>query len=171
MLFNSYEFVFLFFPLVLVGYDIVNKFAVSFQNGIYCSTIRNGFLLAVSMLFYGWLHPEYLPVLVGSMAVNYALFWQMEHKERKKPYLVAGLAFNLVSLACFKYIGTGNFVPLGISFFTFTQIAFLMECYRGNLKGVTALSYGTYVSFFPKIIQGPIALPEEIGRASCRGRV
>ena len=52
MLFNSYEFVFLFFPLVLVGYDIVNKFAVSFQNGIYCSTIRNGFLLAVSMLFY-----------------------------------------------------------------------------------------------------------------------
>lgn len=162
MLFNSYEFVFLFFPLVLVGYDIVNKFAVSFQNGIYCSTIRNGFLLAVSMLFYGWLHPEYLPVLVGSMAVNYALFWQMEHKERKKPYLVAGLAFNLVSLACFKYIGTGNFVPLGISFFTFTQIAFLMECYRGNLKGVTALSYGTYVSFFPKIIQGPIALPEEM---------
>ncbi len=162
MLFNSYEFVFLFFPLMLVGYDIVNKFAVSFQNGIYCGTIRNGFLLAVSMLFYGWLHPEYLPVLVGSMAVNYALFWQMEHKERKKTYLVAGLALNLVSLACFKYIGTGSFVPLGISFFTFTQIAFLMECYRGNLKGVTALSYGTYVSFFPKIIQGPIALPEEM---------
>ncbi len=162
MLFNSYEFVFLFFPLTLVGYYIVNKIAVSFQNGIYCDAIRNGFLLAVSMLFYGWLHPEYLPVLVAGMAVNYMLFRQMEQRERKRHYLVAGLLFHLGCLACFKYIGTGSFVPLGISFFTFTQVAFLMESYRGNLKEVSALSYGAYVSFFPKIMQGPIALPEEI---------
>lgn len=162
MLFNSYEFVFLFFPLTLAGYYIVNKIAVSFQSGIYCAAIKNGFLLAVSLLFYGWLHPEYLPVLVGSMAVNYALFWQMEKRDKKKKYLYIGLVFDLGCLAFFKYLGMGSFVPLGISFYTFTQIAFLMECYRGNLKGVTALSYGTYVSFFPKMIQGPIALPGEM---------
>lgn len=162
MLFNSYEFVFLFFPLTLAGYYLVNKFAASFQNGIYCSAVKNGFLLAVSMIFYGWAHPEYLPVLVGSMAVNYALFWQMEKRDRKKPFLVAGLVFHLGCLVCFKYIGTGGFVPLGVSFYTFTQIAFLAECCRGNLKDVTVLSYGAYVSFFPKMIQGPIALPDEM---------
>lgn len=162
MLFNSYEFVFLFFPLMLGGYYIINKIAASFRNGIYDSAIKNGFLMTASMIFYGWVHPEYLPVLVGSIAVNYALFWQMEKRDKKKAYLYIGLVFDLGCLAFFKYLGTGGFVPLGISFYTFSQVAFLMECYRGNLKGVTALSYGTYVSFFPKMIQGPIALPGEM---------
>ena len=162
MLFNSYEFVFLFFPFTLVGFYIVKKIAAAYRGGIYKDSIRNGFWLAVSLIFYGWMRPEYLPALVGSMAVNYCLFWQMERKPGKKKYLVTGLLVNLLCLAGFKYIGSGSFVPLGVSFFTFTQIAFLMEGYRGNLKDVNALSYGTYVSFFPKMIQGPIALPNEM---------
>ena len=161
MLFNSYEFVFLFFPLVLAGSCIVNRLAAAFQDGGYSEEIRKGFLLAVSLVFYGWIHPEYLPVLAGSMAVNYYLFLQMKHKSSKKKYLVAGLIVNLGCLAGFKYTGS-SFVPLGVSFFTFTQIAFLMEGYRGSLKKVSALSYGAYVSFFPKMIQGPIALPDEM---------
>jgi D-alanyl-lipoteichoic acid acyltransferase DltB (MBOAT superfamily) len=60
----------------------------------------------------------------------------------------------------FKYTGS-SFVPLGISFFTFSQIAVLMEAYRGNLKEMKAADYGVYITFFPKLIQGPIALPEE----------
>lgn len=162
MLFNSYEFVFLFFPLTLAGFYIVNKSAAAFRGGVYKESIRNGFLLAVSLIFYGWVRPEYLPVLAGSMAVNYCLSWQMERKPGAKKYLVTGLLVNLGCLAGFKYIGSGSFVPLGVSFFTFTQIAFLMESYRGNLKNVNVLSYGTYVSFFPKMIQGPIALPDEM---------
>lgn len=162
MLFNSYEFVFLFFPLSLAGYYIVNRFAPVFRSGAYENGIRNGFLFAVSLIFYGWMHPEYLPVLVGSMAVNYCIFLQMGRSPGKKKYLAAGILINLGCLAGFKYIGSGSFVPLGVSFFTFTQIAFLMEGYRGNLKKVNALSYGIYVSFFPKMIQGPVALPDEI---------
>lgn len=162
MLFNSYGFVFAFFPLTLVGYYICIKAGTAFRGGAYGVSIANGFLLTASLIFYGWVHPEYLPVLIGSMAVNYGLYRQIEHSRRKKQVLIAGVFFHLALLACFKYIGTGDFVPLGVSFFTFTQIAFLMECYRGNLKQVSILSYGLYVSFFPKMIQGPIALPGEM---------
>lgn len=162
MLFNSYGFVFAFFPLTLVGYYICRKAATAFKGGVYRTGIENGFLLAASLIFYGWLHPEYLPVLAGSMAAGYGLCRQMERTGHKKPVLVAGLIFHLAVLICFKYLGNGNFVPLGVSFFTFTQIAFLMECYRGSLKLTSALSYGLYVSFFPKMIQGPIALPGEM---------
>lgn len=162
MLFNSYGFVFAFFPLTLVGYYICIKAGGVFRGGAYRVSIANGFLLAASLIFYGWQHPEYLPVLAGSMAVNYGLFRQMEQSRGKKPVLIAGVIFNLAILICFKYIGDGEFMPLGVSFFTFTQIAFLMECYRGNLKQSGILSYGLYVSFFPKIMQGPIALPGEM---------
>lgn len=162
MLFNSYGFIFAFFPLILAGYYICQKAGTSFRGGAYRVNYENAYLFIASLIFYGWLHPEYLPVLVGSMAAGYGLCWQMERTKYKKPVLVAGLTFHLAVLICFKYLGSGDFVPLGVSFFTFTQIAFLMECYRGNVKQVGALSYGLYVSFFPKMIQGPIALPGEM---------
>ena len=153
MLFNSYSFLFLFFPAVLIGYYMCRKAG---------DGVKNMFLLGVSLIFYGWTSPEYLPVLVCSMAVNYGLGWQIEHARASKPILVSGIALNLVMLGCFKYLDTGGFVPLGISFFTFTQIGYLMECHRGNLTNVSALSYGVYVSWFPKMMQGPIALPTEM---------
>ena len=162
MLFNSYVFVFLFFPLTLLGYYCCLKAGRKLWNGAYCVSLGNAFMFAASLIFYGWLHPEYLPVLVSSMAVNYGIFRQIERARRKKWVLAAGIFINLAVLVCFKYLGKGDFVPLGVSFFTFTQIAFLMEGYGGNLKNVRALSCGLYVSFFPKMIQGPIALPEEM---------
>ena len=209
MLFNSYGFIFAFFPLVLAGLFLCRRLEgkrspAEFETGkkkfrFVEGSLEKGYLLAVSLIFYGWRCPEYLPVLAGSMAVNYGLGWQMQdtgcggdtHMRnpagqagnpkagsswrqsesgpeqgkkadvRRKGLLAAGIAFNLALLGVFKYRDTGGFVPLGISFFTFTQIACLTECYRRNLKGVGALSYGVYVSFFPKMMQGPIALPGE----------
>ncbi len=206
MLFNSYGFIFAFFPLVLAGLFLCRRLEgkrtlAEFETGkkkfrFGEGSLEKGYLLAVSLIFYGWRCPEYLPVLVGSMAVNYGLGWQMQNPDfsgtkrvrtlaenpksgfgrqrsdcgkdlgkkadiRQKGLLAAGIAFNLALLGVFKYRDTGGFVPLGISFFTFTQIACLTECCRRNLKGVGALSYGVYVSFFPKMMQGPIALPGE----------
>lgn len=162
MLFNSYGFLFLFLPLALVGFGICKWLGRKLWGEADKGRLGILFLLGASFVFYGWNRPAYLPVLVCSMAVNYGLSWQMERTPHKKQTLAAGVLFNVGALACFKYLGTGDFVPLGVSFFTFTQIAFLMECYRGSLKGVKALPYGLYVSFFPKIMQGPIALPEEM---------
>lgn len=168
MLFNSYGFVFAFFPLLLAGCYICRraeeKYGGEGRAARFLSKASLLLLLSASLLFYGWEHPEYLPVLLGSMAVNYLLFDLMGRYsgKGKKAALAAGLVFNLGLLFVFKYMDTGGFVPLGISFFTFTQIAFLMESYRGNLRKVNILSYGLYVSFFPKIMQGPIALPGEV---------
>lgn len=162
MLFNSYGFVFAFFPLTLVGYYICKKLGAFFKGGIYKVNFENGFLLIASLVFYGWIHPEYLPVLVCCMIAGYGFCGLIGRTKRKKPVLAVGLVFHLSILICFKYLGSGDFVPLGVSFFTFTQIAFLIECYRGSLKRSGALSYGLYVSFFPKMIQGPIALPDEM---------
>lgn len=164
MLFNSYGFVFAFFPLLLAGYYACLKKGGRDGGKNLTALFGPLFLLLASLLFYGWERPEYVPVLLGSMGVNYFLPGLMERAfgKRKKAVLLAGLLFNLGLLFVFKYRDTGGFVPLGISFFTFTQIAFLMESYRGNLKKVSPLFYGLYVSFFPKVMQGPIALPGEM---------
>ena len=161
MLFNSYEFLFLFFPLTLLGYYCCRWAEGKVLGGKIKESITGAFLLIASLIFYGWLYPVYLPILICSMAVNYGLNWQMERVIKKKPLLIAGLTLNIGVLAVFKYL-TGDFLPLGISFYTFTQIAFLMECYRGNLQKVRILEYGLYVTFFPKLIQGPIVLPGEM---------
>ena len=122
-------------------------------------------LLLTSLIFYGLGGVEYLPVLLVSMAVNYELCQWMEKKRetREEPWkiLVMGLVFHLGALCGFKYLAAGRYMPPGLSFYTFTQIAFMVECYRGNLKRVDALSYSLYVAWFPKMMQGPIMLPAE----------
>lgn len=157
MLFNSYAFVFLFFPLCILGFYICKL--ICGKTGK--SRLVSFFLFLMSLWFYGFLKPANLPVLLVSMAVTYGIYHLMEGRKNKKPFLLTGLFLNLLALFFFKYTGS-SFVPLGISFFTFSQIAFLMECYRGNLEKVSALDYGVYVTFFPKLIEGPIALPDEM---------
>lgn len=178
MLFNSYEFVFLFFPLTMAGYFFCLGAGRRLGEGEGRGSLGKAFLLAASLLFYGWSRPGDLPALIGSMAVNYGLGRQMERTSHKNTVLMAGLFLNLAMLVCFKYFGGAYPAPLGISFFTFTQIAFLMECYRESFKEVKLLSYGLYVGFFPKIMQGPIALPgdmmgqfEKEGQAVCWERI
>ena len=162
MLFNSYDFVFLFFPLILAGYGFFKKVCQGRLSDAHKVNAANGLLLAASFIFYVWTGLGSLPVLAGSMAVNYGVFLLMKKAEWKKAALAAGLILNLGALIYFKYAGNGVALPLGISFFTFTQVAFLMEAYRGNLNRADILSYGLYVSFFPKTMQGPITLPGEM---------
>ena len=169
MLFHSYEFLFAFFPLMLLGYGISRR--MTDRNG-HKNRIKDLpclWLLLTSLIFYGLGGVEYLPVLLVSMAVNYELCQWMEKKRetRGEPsgeawkILVMGLVFHLGALCGFKYLAAGRYMPPGLSFYTFTQIAFMVECYRGNLKRVDALSYSLYVAWFPKMMQGPIMLPAE----------
>ena len=156
MLFNSYIFVFLFFPVSLAGYWLCVKAAEKKERGFLPSL----FLVAASLLFYGYLRPAYLPVLMISLLVNFAIYRQIEKRKEKKAFLAAGIFLDLLVLGIFKYMGS-SFVPLGISFFTFSQIAFLVEGYRGSLKKTSLLDYSVYLTFFPKIMEGPIALPTD----------
>ncbi len=156
MLFNSYVFVFLFFPISLAGYWLCVKAAEKKGR----SFLPSMFLVTASLLFYGYLKPAYLPVLLVSLLVNFFFYRQIEKRKEKKVLLAAGILLDLLVLGIFKYTGS-TFVPLGISFFTFSQIAFLMEGYRGSLKKTGFLDYSLYLTFFPKIMEGPIALPAD----------
>ena len=158
MLFNSYAFVFLFFPLCLIGFFLAKRIGKA--------DICKAFLIGMSLWFYGFMNASNVPILLISMVVNYGIFGWLRKEEkyacgRKKLALVTGLLVNLGALFFFKYTGTA-FVPLGISFFTFSQISLLMEGYRGNLKEISPLDYGVYITFFPKLVEGPIALPQEM---------
>lgn len=153
MLFNSYAFVFLFFPLCILGFYISKKTGKA--------AISKAFLIGMSFWFYGFLNPANLPVLFISMGVNYGIYLGMKKAVRKKMLLAAGIFCNLAALFFFKYTESA-FVPLGISFFTFSQIAFLVEGYREEKGAVSLLDYGFYITFFPKLLEGPIALPEEM---------
>lgn len=161
MLFNSYVFVFLFFPLTLIGFYSCKKIGKALH--------AKAFLVLMSLWFYCFADVRNLPVLLISMAVNYGIFCSMQNvlKQEKekgnkgKMWLAAGVVCQLGSLIFFKYTGS-PFVPLAISFFAFSQIAFLVEGYKGTIKQTGLLDYAFYVTFFPKLIQGPIALPAEM---------
>lgn len=153
MLFHSYAFIFIFLPLALAGAVLVKRHAAPW--------LWNVFLTGISLLFYGLNDLRGLPVLALSMGINFALGKGMKGNKRRF-YLGSGLVFNLGLLILFKYTGLPVHAPLGISFFTFTQTAYLAECYRQNLSGVGLFEYSAYVTFFPKILEGPIVLPGEM---------
>ena len=156
MSFHSFAFVFLFFPLCMLGFYMVKKTGKA--------SYVKAFLVLMSLWFYGFVSPVNLPVLLVSMAVNFGVIFLMQRADAKKPYLLAGLVLNIGALFFFKYTGQA-FVPLSISFFTFSQIAALAEVYKGSVRRAGWLDYSLYVTFFPKMIQGPIMLPEELDGA------
>lgn len=169
MLFNSYLFLFLFLPLALAGYYLLNHFG-RFRS----ATL---FLLGMSLWFYGYANPAYLALIAASIAVNFALA-RVLNARPSRALLAGGILLNLAPLLYFKYC---NFflenlnavfgcsftlraivLPLGISFFTFQQIAWLVDSYRGQTHGYTWDEYALFVAFFPKLTQGPIALHGEL---------
>ena len=172
MLFNSYIFIFLFFPCVLAGYFGLNHF------GKY--TAANVFLVGMSLWFYGYYNPKYLFVIVGSILVNYALSRAMftAAPRAKKALLAAGVTANVACIFVFKYYDffTSSInsafhtsftllhiaLPLGISFYTFQQIAYLVDSYRGKTKDYTFIEYALFVVFFPQLIAGPIVQHQEM---------
>jgi D-alanyl-lipoteichoic acid acyltransferase DltB (MBOAT superfamily) len=173
MLFNSYIFIFLFFPLALAGYYIFNHFHLYRAAGI--------FLTGMSLWFYGYFNPSYLLIICGSIAVNYLISQIMIRAEQeylRKFSLILGICGNVAVIFYFKYFNfflenvnsvfgksfeLRNIVlPLGISFFTFQQISYLVDSYRGETKGYSFDEYALFVSFFPQLIAGPIVLHNEM---------
>ena len=163
MLFNSYIFVFLFFPICLLGY----------YGLIHCQKTEAAkfFLIAMSFWFYGYFNVSYLLIMVCSIGVNY-MFHRVLSRKGKKSVVFLAVTANLGVLFYFKYydffISTVNTVfgtsaalrnillPLGISFFTFQQISFIVDTYRGEVRDCPPVDYALFVSFFPQLIAGPI---------------
>lgn len=176
MLFNSLEYILLFLPLTIVIYFILNHRGQA-------STARV-WLLLCSLYYYSYWNIAYLPLLLGSILVNFGLGWALNNPGgmlKKVPRLAilwCGILFNVGLLGYFKYtdffISTINStfdariglmeiaLPLGISYFTFIQISFLTAVYRGLSKETNILNYGLYVSFFPQVMSGPIVYHGEM---------
>ena len=173
MLFSSTVFLFLFLPLVLLGYYVVLR---------RWRQVQNIFLLAVSLFFYAWGEPRFVVIMLASIAANYGFgLWVGADRQRGRkgrlPVLLAVLA-NLGLLFVFKYLtfvltnlnllGAQLTVPLielpiGISFFTFQALSYVLDVHRG--RGgvqVNPLKVGLYISFFPQLIAGPIVKYETV---------
>lgn len=165
MLFNSYIFLFIFVPLLILVVSIL-----SYRQKIGgCIWV----LLVASLIYYCWWNPAFLPLIIGLIVVNHLLAKCIDRTATLKSLLLfVGVVFNLLPLFFFKYanfvIDTLNFLPqmslrslgvilpIGISFFTFQQIAYLVDVRRGLVQPCHLLEYALFVSFFPKLIAGPI---------------
>lgn len=168
MLFNSYTFILGFLPITLLGY---------FALGAFDRRAAKFFLLVASLFFYGWWSVPYLGLLLVSIAGNYAvgaaILAAREENPRRAAWLVGlGVTANVALLAWYKYsvFIAGNIsavtgldlametvvLPLAISFYTFQQIAYLVDCRRSGSGGYSFVDYALFVSFFPQLIAGPI---------------
>ena len=162
MLFSSLTFLFAFLPVTLALYYLAkNKY-------------KNYILLAASLLFYAWGEPKYILLMVFSIVFNYFLaLWMGKNKKRKKVFLVTAIAVNIGLLFFFKYLDftinnmnmvfgfnlepTSIRLPIGISFYTFQILSYVIDVYRGKVnvqKNIFTL--GTYIALFPQLIAGPI---------------
>lgn len=182
MLFNSYIFVFLFFPICLLGY----------YGLLHCrkTTAAKVFLIAMSFWFYGYFNLSYLLIMVCSIGGNYLFHRWLSRADAAQPsahsagrknmavplspraVMLLAVALNLGVLFYFKYFDfflstvnavfgasaalRGILLPLGISFFTFQQISFIVDTYRGEVRDCALFDYALFVSFFPQLIAGPI---------------
>jgi alginate O-acetyltransferase complex protein AlgI len=172
MLFNSYQFVFVFLPVSLIGYFILGRF-----NRV----LSAAWLAFASIVFYGYWSPKYVPLLLGSVAFNFIsgrLISRRAGGKAGKTLLIAAITVNLLLLGFYKYldfflsvandaIGTHLallriVLPIGISFFTFTQIAFLVDAYRGLAREYNFVHYLLFATYFPHLIAGPILHHAEI---------
>lgn len=163
MLFSSLEFILLFLPVTLGVYYLLPKSA------------RNYWLLLASLFFYAWGEPSFVLVMIFSIVFNYFIALRMEEFERgtkwRKLFLVISLAANIGLLFIFKYMNfaldtlrrfvpsapaTGIVLPIGISFFTFQIMSYVIDVYRGVPAQRNIAYVGLYISFFPQLIAGPI---------------
>ena len=164
MLFSSVPFLFYFLPCVLLVYFLVP------------GTLKNGVLLLVSLLFYGWGEPRYLLVMLAAIAQGYVfglLIEKSRGKRRAGLYLALSVLLSLGTLAYFKYADfmirnlnalTGLSVPLlslalpvGISFYTFQILSYTVDVYRGTVSAQRNLiDLAAYIAMFPQLIAGPI---------------
>lgn len=175
MLFNSYIFILVFLPIVLILYYMLAHYEKK--------TMLLTFLSGVSFGFYGYSNPSYLLILIVSICVNWLFSsWilkeQSKSRKAAKILLICGISFNICLIFYFKYrnffVENWNLLfqtdfelqhivmPLGISFFTFQQISYLVDSFRGETKEYQFIEYCAFVSFFPQLVAGPIVLHNEL---------
>ena len=173
MLFNSYIFVLFFLPACLLGYFGLNHFR--------CDKASQLLLLVMSLWFYGYFNPSYLTIILASIVINYSfnlLFQKVQQELWRKAILAVAAAFNVGILFYFKYfdffmvnasalIGADYtlkniLLPLGISFFTFQQLSYVIDCYHGEVPNYDFLQYASFVVYFPQLIAGPIVTHDEL---------
>lgn len=175
MLFNSYQFLFLFLPVTLAGFFLLAHTSKGFAVT---------WLAVASLFFYGWWNHAFVTLLLASITFNYFMGNRINVAQRSaRPFLarallITGVATDLLLLTYFKYglfllsflgpaspahLDTGSIiVPLGISFYTFTQIAYLVDIYRAEVNARKFTHFALFVSYFPHLIAGPILHHKEI---------
>lgn len=175
MLFNSFVFIFIFLPIV---------FLVFFRLGSAHRRYAAAWLTLASLFFYGWWNPNYLLLLLTSIAFNYSVGmvlagrWRRPWIPEASVVLAVGITIDLLLLGYFKYanffLGSINHLtgwqwtfgeivlPLGISFYTFTQIAYLVDTYQGKAKEADFIHYALFVTYFPHLIAGPVLHHKEM---------
>ena len=177
MFFNSFEFIFFFLPITLILFFWIGRNTENVKG-----KLPIVWLIIASLIFYGRWKPLNLPLIIISMAVNYQLGYLLSNiiqKPKVKRIIISlGIIFNLGLISYFKYsnfllsninrvVGT-NFdlpsvvIPLAISFFTFQQIAYLVDAYKGETKEYDLRKYMLFVCFFPQLIAGPIVHHKEV---------
>lgn len=176
MIFSTYSFILIFLPIVFGVYFILNKFK---QH-----TIAKIWLIIASLYFYGQGSPKFFPFFLGSIFGNYCVgtalgtLTQKGDKRQSKLLLLIGILANVALLGYYKYtdffieninfLTRANFalkhivLPIGISFFTFQLIAFLVDSYRGETKEYNIIDYLLFITFFPQLIVGPIVHHKEM---------
>ena len=188
MLFSSWQFILVFLPIAFFGYFWLNRLRLITAGKVW--------LVATSLFFYAYWDVRYLPLILGSILLNYAIgtglaqghrppaaedethHGRRRHTINRKVVLATGIVANLVLLGYYKYtdflIGNLNLaldthiplpqivLPLAISFFTFTQIVYLVDSYRGETAEYDLLNYALFVTFFPHLIAGPIVQHSQI---------
>jgi D-alanyl-lipoteichoic acid acyltransferase DltB (MBOAT superfamily) len=183
MLFNSYEYIFLFLPITFAVYFLLNRKRLT--------VAAKTWLVLSSLFFYSWWNIKYFPLILGSIFFNYAAGTILARGSSRQEsegltkgntgktiILLVAIAGNIVLLGYYKYtdflIGNINYLaewqiplvrivlPLGISFFTFTQIAYLVDSYKGLVREYSLLNYCLFVTFFPHLLAGPIIHHKEM---------
>lgn len=173
MLFNSYIFILFFLPVSLILYYGFHRMGKEKAAQLT--------LIGMSLWFYAYFQWNYLLILIGSVLFNYGfarLMLKESLQKLRKILLVTGIIANAAVIFYFKYfnffmdninavfgrsaVGLNILMPLGISFFTFQQISYLVDSYRGETKDYTFLEYMLFVVFFPQLIAGPIVLHDEM---------
>ena len=170
MLFNSWVFIFLFLPISLIGYFNIKNIK-----------FRKIWIILCSLYFYGYFNKSYIFIILISILFNYICSYYMERNKNnilKRILFLTAIIFNLGLLGYYKYFNffieninvlfntnliiTKIILPLGISFFTFQQISYIVDVYNSKEKVPSVVDFVFFVSFFPQLIAGPIVLSKEM---------
>lgn len=175
MLFNSYILIFIMLPVSIIGYFLINK-TTKYRLGL-------TYVLAMSFLFIGYMNIYYLLILIPSLLFNYLIAYLINGPVKnqicvRKLLLALGVIADVGILFFYKYydffVSSINeefrldiptlqlLLPLGISFYTFQQISYIVDCYRDSSIKYGIVEYALFISFYPQFVQGPIVLQDEL---------